>query len=116
MAIIIYFDGIQPPDKCKDCQWLEREIDASRGKCELMSRTYGKTYIVNTFTSHRDIFCPFYEIDQKHGRLIDENELIDFYEDFPFGEYDVHFSISDIINNLDNIDSVLPEGGKGGVK
>lgn len=55
-------------------------------------------------------------------RLIDADEVVKFYKnmgkEFPELSTGVHFSINDIINNLDNIDTVKaePERKKGNGK
>lgn len=84
----VFFRGLVMPKNCVECEW--RDVEAG-GECELM--------ISNPFLSFEEQYshCPFNMIQKRypiifvpvpHGRLKDENKIVDSFDPSDFWNSD----------------------------
>ena len=111
MSVLI--KGMDMPEKCSRCN-----IEDDWYYCPLANGDNGDTAELRY--DERLINCPLVEIPEKHGRLIDADELIEFIEN----RYDITWksdcyeggikdACTDIIEKINSMPTIIEaEGGK----
>lgn len=74
MSILI--KGMKLPKECRDCPMDIFYINCGDTRCKLTNKLLAKDYNVIPFSGRPD-WCPLVEVSAPHGRLIDEDNVID---------------------------------------
>lgn len=105
MSSLIVLDGFDPPKACETCPFLDQELSC----CEILSAAKNKAVMVNLYLPFPDKKCPFYHLEDGHGRLLDEKDIRLYFESMRYGDEDIDYSIYDIHKGLDSVLEVAPE-------
>lgn len=71
----VYIKGIRMPDNCDVCRFGDWSNLHQTACCKLKDYEPCFTDFSREFERQRSAICPLAEIPDKHGRLIDENEV-----------------------------------------
>ena len=104
MSSIIVLDGFDPPKACKSCPFLDKDLAC----CEILSAASNKVTRINIYSSLTDKKCPFYYLEDGHGRLLDEKDIRVYFESMRYGDEDINFSMEDIHRGLTSVLEVSP--------
>lgn len=71
----VYVKGMKMPKECRECYLLEYYEYLGETQCSVTRRMLAERGKPISFDGRPD-YCPLVEVSEPHGRLIDENELI----------------------------------------
>ena len=72
----VYIKGIKIPKECRECYLLEYYEYLGETQCSVTRRMLAEREKPISFDGRPD-WCPLVEIPEPHGRLIDEDNVID---------------------------------------
>ena len=74
MSILI--KGMEMPKECRECPLELYYVDCGETRCRVGNKILAKNFKVIQFDGRPD-WCPLVEVPAPHGRLIDEDNVID---------------------------------------
>lgn len=105
MSAIIVLDGMNPPMTCESCPFFDEDLTC----CDILSKAANRAIRVNQYYVAADKRCPFYYLEDGHGRLLDEKDIRNYFDSMRYGDEDINFSMHDINKGLDSVLEIAPE-------
>lgn len=106
MSILIR--GMQMPSECRKCFMMHYAMTGET-YCEVNDKTLAKNYRPIEFDGRPD-WCPLVELPEKHGRLIDADEL---KTAFPRCDNNMDIKIASVRATVNHMPTIIEAEGEG---
>jgi len=104
----IYIKGVEMPKSCEECRMSEAHYGTDDWFCHAANRWFDDPWFVwyeyeeGDIDTSKPLNCPLTEVPEPHGRSIDENSLMKYFNVYKYEEW-TSKEVSGLINNAPTV-------------